>query len=452
MRNLWAFLLLCAPGQALAQPALPTTSAGYTARIYFADATLLGPGGLAIDANRVVVVDPRGSGPSGDLLYSITRAGVLSTFATPAGAAFCPNAQVAISGFSLDTYVFDTQTNQLIIIDSGGAVTARSIGLSGGSNCTDGAIIGLATHQGQNFALYGASPADGRVYFINPTTGATQIVAQNLGQPSAIAVNIANNDVVVLDGQSGNVWRIPVLNPTPVALTLNPPTPLSSIAISPAGQLFGLTSGGRIVAVAQNGDVRTFVCGLENAGQIAFGRATGRGGNNLFVTQLGATATANDGDAIFEIDGAFAAFAVGDAQCAPVPDAGVVDAAAPPPPDAGGAADAGAPPDGAEPTDSGAVADGGGADAAGSEDALPPDVQVVGGDSEPAPDLGAPVDSGAGRPDAGLISGADAEESRDAGTGKESSGCSCESSSAPISGAAWALAIFGLSLVLRRRR
>ena len=74
MRNLWAFLLLCAPGQALAQPALPTTSAGYTARIYSADATLLGPGGLAIDANRVVVVDPRGSGPSGTVGAGRVRA------------------------------------------------------------------------------------------------------------------------------------------------------------------------------------------------------------------------------------------------------------------------------------------------------------------------------------------------------------------------------------------
>lgn len=452
MRNLWAFLLLCTPSLALAQPALPTTSAGYTARIYSADMTLLGPGGLAIDPNRVVVADTRGSGASGDLLYSITRAGALSTFATPAGAAFCPNAQVAISGFSLDTYVFDTQTNQLLIIDSGGTVTARNIGLSGGTNCTDGAIIGLATHQGQNFALYGASPADGRVYFINPTTGATQVVAQNLGQPSAVAVNIANNDVMVLDGQSGNVWRLPVLNPMPMAVTLNPPTPLSSIAISPAGQLFGLTAGGRVVAVAQNGDVSTFVCGLENAAQIAFGRATGRGGNNLFVTQLGATATANDGDAIFEIDGAFAAFAVGNAQCAPAPDAGVIDAAAPPPPDAGVTPDAGALADAAEPPDSGSTPDGGASsDAAGGADALPPDAPIS-GDSEPAPDLGAVADSGAGRPDSG-VSGADAEEATDAaGSAKDGSGCSCESGSAPVGGAAWALAIVGLGLLLRRRR
>ncbi len=450
MRNLWAFLLLYAPGLALAQPALPTTSAGYTARIYSADAALVGPGGLAIDANRVVVADPRGNGVSGDLLYSITRAGVLSTLATPAGAGFCHSAQVAISGFSLDTYLFDTATNQLIIIDSGGTVTARSIGLSGGGNCSDGAIIGLATHQGQNFALYGASPADGRVYFINPTTGATQIVAQNLGQPSALAVNIANNDVVVLDGQSGNVWRIPVLNPTPVAVTLNPATPLYSIAVSPAGQLFGLTAGGRIVAVAQNGDVSTFVCGLENPEQIAFGRATGRGGNNLFVTQFGASFTANDGDAVFEIDGAFAAFAAGTAQCAPVPDAGVVgvDAAAPPPPpDAGFAADA------AELPDTGVLVDGGASpDAAAGEDALPADAGIIGLDGQPGPDLGSPVDGGVGRPDSGVILGADAEQSGDAGAGKESSGCSCESSSPPLGGAAWAWAIFGLGLVLRKRR
>ncbi|MFO0724284.1 MAG: MYXO-CTERM sorting domain-containing protein [Myxococcota bacterium] len=444
MRWWCALLVLCFSKNAAAVPAVTT---GFTATEISSGAPLVGPGGLAIDGSRILIVEPNGNGASGDSVLSYTHAGASSNFAQPAGAAFCTISQVAINGFTLDAYVFDTASNTLQIINGLGMVTARGLGITGGGNCTDAAITGLATHPGQSFALYGASPHDGKLYFINPVAGTVQAAASNLGTPTQVAVNIATGDVLVLDIASGTVYRLPQLNPMTQAVTLNPPTPLLGIAVSPFGQLFGIDGAGNILAVASSGDVSTFACGFSGISQLAFGRATGHLGNNLYVTQYGATPGASDGDAIYEIDGNFGtAAAVGNAVCAAPADAGVsVDAA--PALDAAPLVDAGTSSDATAASDLGVIEDA-------ADDAGPPLDDAALLDLGTFEDAAPIVDSGAGfpdalpRPDAGVIAPADAALP-DAGSAEEGSGCGCSTAGPELP---WALLGLAALFLLRKGR
>src|SRR5882672_10711999 len=79
-------------------PPLPTVPAGFSARILTTDPLLIGPGGMAFDSmgNRLVVLDARGNGISGDSLYTVSLTGAVALLAALPGAALCTTHQVAV--------------------------------------------------------------------------------------------------------------------------------------------------------------------------------------------------------------------------------------------------------------------------------------------------------------------------------------------------------------------
>jgi hypothetical protein len=282
-------------GAVLLGPRSPFASS----RVHATASAFRGVGSLVGDgAGTLWAQDPYGNGPSGDRVLRIGPDGAVTTLAAPPGLSTCTVQQLARSAAG-DLLLWNVGANVLLRITAAGAVGTLSDvgGIGGGGSCTDSGVQGLLGRTDGTLAA--TSPARSALLFLDATGNETRRIT-GLGTSFRLAEDPPSGGLLASAGSL-------ILRYTPdgTRSTVRDVAPLGVHPLRRDGAgdiVFG--SGLMVLAVRGDGSDPRLVlaCTPGQVSDLVFDRPTGAAsGTSLYVSTLGATIDADDGDTILEL-------------------------------------------------------------------------------------------------------------------------------------------------------
>ncbi|MEZ4409716.1 MAG: hypothetical protein R3A52_25075 [Polyangiales bacterium] len=279
-------------------PVLGPRSGFMSVRAHATGAAMRGVGSLVGDgAGTLYAHDPYGNGASGDRILRVAPDGVVTTFAAPTGFSTCTSQQIARTPAG-DVVIWDITTNALLRISAAGAVSTLSTvgGIGGGGSCTDSGVQGLFALSGGGFVA--TSPLRSAVLFLDASGNETSRVS---GVASAFRVAADGSGAGVLVTSAGRILR--VSGGTTTSVYGGTLVGGASAVRRDGDGVVVFTVGTMVFAVEPDGtDLRVVMgCAGSSATDVLYERASAGVGTSLYVSTIGATIGANDGDTIWEL-------------------------------------------------------------------------------------------------------------------------------------------------------
>jgi hypothetical protein len=254
--------------------------------------SLVGDGGGTLWAH-----DPYGNGASGDRVLRINADGTVATVVAPPGFTTCTSQQIArLPGG--DLLLWNITSNTLARITPSGAVSAFSTvsAIGGAGSCIDSGVQGVL------------AGVDGAVTVTSPLRSAVIALRADgaeLGRVTGIPASFrlaADVDGVLLNS-NGAILRLSRAGARSLVFDA-PAAGLSASAIRRDGSNDVYFAAGSMV-LAVNGDGNelrlVLACAGSGVSDVIFDRATGATGTSLYLSTLGRTIEADDGDTLYEL-------------------------------------------------------------------------------------------------------------------------------------------------------
>lgn len=282
----------------ITEPVLGPASGFAAVRVHADDPLLRGVGSIVGDgAGALWGQDPVGSGISGDRVIAIATDGTVSSLAAPANLTTCTVSQIARNPDG-DLFLYNLTSNRLLRITTAGAVTEFStVGdVGGGGNCTDSGVIGIAGLADGTFAV--GSPVAGKLFALS-ADGATRTDVADVAAVLRVEPDGAGGFyVAVFSGALQHVTAGGV-----VTEVLDASHAVRSVRRDDDGTLY-LASGSRVLRTDALGSepVEVAACIPGTVMDLELDAPSdGTGPSSLYVSSIGASIDANDGDAIYEL-------------------------------------------------------------------------------------------------------------------------------------------------------
>ena len=279
-------------------PVLGPRSGFMSVRAHATGAAMRGVGSMVGDGAGVIYAhDPYGNGTSGDRVLRVAADGAVTTFAAPAGFSTCTSQQVARTAAG-DVVIWDISSNALLRINPAGMVSTLSTvgGIGGGGSCTDSGIQGLFALPGGGFVA--TSPLRSAVLFLDAGGNESSRVS---GVATAFRVAADGSSAGVLVTSAGRILRVSGGSTATV---------YGGALVGGAGSVrrdgdgvVVFSVGTMVFAVEPDGTGLRVVLGCAGSSvtDVLYERASAGAGTSLYVSTLGATIGANDGDTIWEL-------------------------------------------------------------------------------------------------------------------------------------------------------
>jgi len=274
--------------------------AGFTGlRVHARSTAFRGVGSLVGDgAGTLWAHDPYGNGASGDRVLRVNPDGTAVTVAAPPGFSTCTSQQIArLPGG--DLLLWNITSNTIARITPTGAVSAFSnvSAIGGGGSCSDSGVQGVLARADGTAVV--TSPL--RAQLITLRADGTE-VGRTSGVPGAYRLAADGDGLLV--NSNGAILRF-AADGARATLFDAPAVGLSASALrrDGAGDVY-FASGATVWAVDGEGRGLRLVlaCAGSAVSDVIFERATGgAAGTSLYLSTLGRTIEADDGDAIYEL-------------------------------------------------------------------------------------------------------------------------------------------------------
>jgi len=275
---------------------------GYSAvRAHARSTAFRGVGSLAGDgAGTLWAHDPYGNGASGDRVLRIDAAGVVTTVAAPPGFSTCTSQQLArLPGG--DLLLWNITSAGIARITPTGAVSLFSTvsGIGGGGSCSDSGVQGILARADGSVVV--TSPLRSQVIWLR-ADGAESLRLSGVPGSYRLAADGAGDGLLV--SSNGVILRVAADGTRSTAFDAAAVgVGASAIRRDGEGDIV-FAAGAMVMAVDRDGrDLRlVLACAGSAVTDVIFDRATGGGvGTGLYVSTLGRTIEADDGDTIWEV-------------------------------------------------------------------------------------------------------------------------------------------------------
>jgi hypothetical protein len=283
-----------------ATPVLGARSGFTMVRAHSTGAAMRGVGSLVGDGSGTLYAhDPYGNGTSGDRVLRIAPDGAVTSFAVPTSLSTCTSQQIARTSGG-DLLLWDITGAAILRINSAGASSVFSTvgGIGGGGSCIDSGVQGLFVLP--SGAVLASSPLTASLITLNAAGVETGRV---MGYPGAFRIAADGSAGYVLVSSNGRILRV---NSAGMATTVYPAAPFGgTLALRRDGDgdvVFAVSQ--MVFAMSPTGaDFRVvFGCAGSTVTDVIYDRPTGSAaGTSLYVSTLGSTIGASDGDTIWEL-------------------------------------------------------------------------------------------------------------------------------------------------------
>jgi hypothetical protein len=245
-------------------------------------------------AGTLFALDPYGNGSSGDRILRIGADGSVTTLAAPTPFSSC-TAQQLTRRADGTLFTWNISTNTLMVISSAGVVSNFSTvgAIGGGGACTDSGIQGLLARP--DGSLFASSPLRAELIEINAAGG----IARRLsGYPTSFRLAEDGAEPSVLATSNGRMLRVA---PGGSSTTLFDALSVNALRRDGSGDIY-FPVGSMVLAVDRDGRSPRLelACAGSQVTDVIFDRPTAGAGTSLYLSTLGRTIEAFDGDAVLE--------------------------------------------------------------------------------------------------------------------------------------------------------
>ncbi len=273
-------------------------ASGFTGvRVRATSGLFRGVGSIVGDgAGTLYAQDPYGNGNSGDRVLRIDRFGTVTDFAAPSGLSTCTSQQIGWHP-TLGVLLWDITSNTLLRFNGAGQAAAFSTveGIGGGGSCSDSGVQGVF---GRDDGVVVTSPARAQLIYLR----ADGTVARRIsGLSTSFRIAPDGAGLGVLATTQGGIARFDGAGARSTVFQQGGITP-SALRRDGDGDIHFL-AGSSVLAVRPDGSGLRLVvaCVPQNPTDLTFDQASAGVGTSLYLSTLGATFSASDGDGILEV-------------------------------------------------------------------------------------------------------------------------------------------------------